>query len=405
MNKKALVLAIGAAITAGGAFAQRSGGAEPDSVVVLYGKVYPELIWPSGSGATPAGATTCTICGTPTGTGSIVKRTEMESANSRFGVRGYERLGANLRAIYQLETQFHVDSNDTGFARRNSFVGLAGKSWGTVKLGRMDTPFKTYGLDLSVLGVSSGNFVSPSEITRKTGFGTNSASSFHLRRQNAVQYESPSFGGVEFAVQYSTDEADTATRKPKVISGGVSYERGPLYVAMGYEQHTDLFGGSRNVRSTQSNFANQGVNSKDRAWEATVKFKIGKDHVVEADYFRKEYKERGAIAAGRFVSYKNDAWYVAWQAKWGPRFATHMYYIRGNDGECVLLGAPCMTAGLASSQWTAGAAYYFSRRTYLFFLASLMRNGYSARYNNSNLQDPSIGEDIRQVAVGVHTSF
>lgn len=403
MQKKALVIALGAAFVIQGAWAQKK--AEADSVVTLYGKVYPELIWPSGSGATDAGTQTCTICGTPEGEGSIVKRTEMESSNTRLGVRGHEKLGPDLRAIYQLETEFHVDSNDSRFARRNSFIGLASKSWGTVKLGRMDTPFKDYGLDLSFLGVSSGNFVSPSEVTRKTGFGTNSASSFHLRRENAIHYETPNIAGFEAAVQYSTNEAKTATRDPEVWSAAIAYERGPLYLSVAYEEHRDLFGGSRNVRSSQSNFGNQAVRSKDRAYQATAKVKFAKIHTIEADFFRKEYEESGPIAAGRFSSYENNGWIVNWQARWSSQWATQIYYARGDKGSCSLVDAACNTDGLESSHMSAGVAYYFSRRTYLFLLASIMRNGYSARYNNSNLQEPSIGEDIRQVAVGLHTAF
>lgn len=401
MQKKALLIAVGAALAMQSAMAQRQ--PEADSVVTLYGKVYPELVFPSGSGATPAGATTCTICGTPEGSNSIVRRTEMESSNSRFGIRGHEKLGPGLKAIFQLETVFHVDSNDSTFAGRNSFVGLAG-GWGTVKLGRMDTPFKDYGDDLSFLGISSGNFVSTSNLLRKTGFGTNSASSFHLRRQNAVQYDSPTWGGLHFTGQYSPGEAKTATRNPEVWSLGLAYEKGPIYLAVAYEDHQDLFGGSRNVRSTQSNFANQGVNSKDRAIQGTVKWKFGK-HTIEADYIRKEYEENGAIAAGRFRSYENNAWLVNWQARWSPKFATQLYYQRAEKGKCSLASLACNTDGLETSQFSAGIAYYLSRKTFFFLIGSVIRNGYSARFNNSNLQDPSIGEDIRQVAVGLNTSF
>ena len=52
-----------------------------------------------------------------------------------------------------------------------------------------------------------------------------------------------------------------------------------------------------------------------------------------------------------------------------------------------------------------GVAYHFSRRTYLFVMGSLVKNGYSAVYHNSNLQEPNAGEDIRQIAVGIHTAF
>ena len=62
----------------------------------------------------------------------------MESSNSRFGVRGHEKLGGGLKAVFQLETEFHVDTNDSRFAQRDSFIGLAHDRWGTVKLGRFD---------------------------------------------------------------------------------------------------------------------------------------------------------------------------------------------------------------------------------------------------------------------------
>jgi len=115
-NKKALVVALGAALAIQGVWAQKKDKPEPDSVVELYGKVYPELVFPSSSGATSESTTTCTICTPAAGENAIVKRTEMESSNSRFGVRGHERLSPNMKAIWQLETQFLVDSNNTAFA-------------------------------------------------------------------------------------------------------------------------------------------------------------------------------------------------------------------------------------------------------------------------------------------------
>jgi predicted porin len=399
MHKKALIVAVAAALAVPAAFAK----GDSDSSVELYGKVYPELVFPSGSGATAAGSAVSTIAGTPSGTDSIVKRTEMSSSNTRFGIRGHEKLGRSLQAIFQLETAFAVDSNNTKFAQRNSFVGLADKGWGTIKFGRMDTPFKKTGDHLSFLGVSSGNFVSTSSLLRKTGFGTNSASSFHLRRQNAVQYESPNWGGIKLALQYSTDETKTATRDPHVISAGLAWARGPWYAGLAFEQHWDLFGGSRNVHSNQSNFGDQHVNSKDKAVQGTIKYKFGV-HTLEADYITKKYDEN-ASTAGRFSSYKNNAWLLNWNARWSKSWATQIYYLHADKGSCSLVDAVCSTDGLDGTTIALGGAYYFSKKTYLFFLASWLKNGSSARFNNSDLQDPSVGEDIRQYAVGLSTAF
>ena len=211
-KKRLLALAVGAALVYPSLAAAKEMKESGDSVVELYGRVYPELVREKGKGATEAGATVATLAAAPTGGTGIIERNEIESSNSRLGVRGYEKLGHGLKAIFQLETEFHVDSNDSKFAQRDSFVGLSSDAWGTIKLGRMDTPFKNYGDDLSFLGVSSGNFTSSSNVLRKAGFGESSASSFHLRRANVVQYETPEFGGFDGAIQYSTDETDTASR-------------------------------------------------------------------------------------------------------------------------------------------------------------------------------------------------
>jgi predicted porin len=406
MHKKALVLAVGAALMIPGALAAPKAGGDdgPDSVVELYGKVYPELVREKGKGATDTGASVATIAGAPTGGTGIIRRTEMESSNSNFGIRGQERLGAGLKAIFQLETAFSVDSNNTAFAQRDSFIGLAHNAFGTIKLGRMDTPLKKYGDDLSFLGVSSGNFVSTSNLMRKPGFGTNSASSFHLRRSNVVQYETPVMGGFDGALQYSTDEADITSRHPHVWSGAVRYENGPIKVSLAHEIHWDLFGGSRNMPVTaMSNFNDQSVRSKDKATQAMVQYKLGV-HTFEADFAQKKYDENASVT-GRFSSYKNTAWQVAWDARWSTAWRTVLEYIKSNKGTCSLVNRACSTDGLEGSQLQFGIAYYFSKRTYLFAMGALLRNGFSAQYNNSASQTPNIGEDLDQYAVGISHSF
>ena len=392
MRKSAIAIALGSMFVASYAHAQS---------VELYGKAYPELIFISGSGATAVGATTATIAANASGSNSIVTRNEMQSGNSRFGVRGKEDLGGGLQAIFQFETAFGVDT-PTAFGTRDSFVGLRG-GFGEIKLGRMDTPFKKYGDDLSFLGISSGNIVSTSEIMRKTGFGGNSASSFHLRRQNATQYDSPEMSGFNFAIQYSTDETKTATRNAEVWSMGAKYEVGPWYFAIAHEKHDDLFGGSRNVRTSQSNFADQTVRAKDKSTQYTAKVKVGA-HTFEVDVNQKQYTENATIT-GRFQSYKNQSVMLAMESRWSAKWRTAFHYLKANAGSCSLINAACSTSGLDGTQIAAGAAYYLSRRTMLFALVTKVTNGASARYNNSDLQTPSNGEDIRQVALGISHTF
>lgn len=408
-NKKVLVLAITAALAIPAAYAQRAaakgeGDEGPDSIVELYGKAYPEWIRPSGSGATPVGTAVSTIQSVAvTGVNSIIRRNEIEAPNTRVGFRGHERLGGGLKAIWQLETEFRIDSNNTGFAQRDSFVGLLHPVWGSIKLGRMDTPFKNYGDDISFLGISSGNFVSSSNVLRKTGFGTSSASSFHLRRSNVVDYETARFAGFQGRLQYSTDETDTSTRKPRVWSGGLRWERGFLEAAIAHEIHWDLFGASNNVPTAMRNNADQLVRSKDKATQVMLKVKFG-NHAIEGDYNRKQYDENASIA-GRILGYKNTAYQVIWDARWTPSFRTQIEYIKAMAGTCARVNAACSTAGLDGWQLQYGLAYYLSKRTYLFAMGAILHNGFSATYNNSGLQAPSVGEQITQYAVGISHSW
>lgn len=403
MQKKALILAVSAALVIPAAMAQKK-NADADSVVELYGKVYPELVFPSSTGATDASQATCTICGAAAGENSIIKKTEMESSNSRFGLRGHEKLGGGMKAIWQLETEFHVDSNDSRFAQRDSFVGLSHAGWGTVKLGRMDTPFKEYGDDLSFLGVSSGNFTSTSGVYRHIGFGSqNNAARFHERRVNAVQYETPDWGPFDAKIQWSTNETKTATRDPHVLSMGAEYEIGPAKIMAGYEIHWDLFGLSLNAPSGMRNNNDQSVRSKDEAFELAVQFKVGK-HTFEVGGNRKKYKEPNSIP-GRVQSYQNNAYEVLWEARWAPNFRTAVQYVKATAGKCSVVDMDCNTNGLEGQQIGIGFAYHFSRRTYLFVMGTLVKNGYSAIFNNSNQQEPNPGEDIRQIGIGIATSF
>jgi predicted porin len=402
MQKKALVFAISAALMVPCAFAQKKGDGDPDSVVELYGKLYPELVREHGKGATAAGASTATFAGPAQGENAVISRTEMESSNSRFGVRGSEKLGGGLRAIFQLETEFHLDSNDSRFAQRDSFVGLTHKAWGTVKLGRMDTPFKGYADDISFLGVSSGNFTSTSEINRNLPFGGSNAGRFHERAQNVVDYETPEWGGFQAEVQYSAPENTTAFRKPRFWSGGAKWEGGPFEIGVGYEIHYDFFGLSSNVPSSMRNNGDPTATSRDKAAEIMFKWKWGK-HQFEIDANQKEWKEN-PLVNGRARMYKNNSYLAIWDARWTPQWRTAVHYVKSTDGKCERLNASCSTEGLAGTQISAGFAYIFSKRTWLFFMMQWLKNDHSANFASGS-QQGNLGEDITQYAVGIHHAF
>ena len=380
--------------------------AQSASPVTVYGNLYPQFAVISSSGATPTTGPRNTLSAAPTGV-ELNSHNEVQSSNSRLGVRGEESLGGGYAAFFQLEMKFRVDdgSGSSFLSSRDAFVGLSG-GFGSVKLGNMDTVYKNYGDTLSFLGVSSGNFVSNSNLLSKAGFGTSSSSSFHLRRANSVVYDSPSLGGFEFAIQYSPDEVKTTSRNATLVSTGIRYggKRSPFFVALAYEVHNDLFGGSRNAPSALSNFANLGARSKDTAVRLTGSYTFFEKTTIEANYATLKYTETGGLA-GRFSSYKHNAYNVTVEHKM-DRWKLAGGFVKATEGSCALVGgAVCTTNGLDGTQLSLGGSYSFSKRSSIFLIYAKIRNGVAARYSNLENGDPSNGSDISHIALGMQHKF
>jgi predicted porin len=397
MKKLPLILALSAASVCTFANAQS---------VQVYGKLYPYLEIESGSGQTPAGTSAATLAPNPTGLVGVPKVRGMSAGNTYIGFRGREDLGGGMRAVYQLEGVVLVDNGAQAgfFFNRNTFVGVDG-TFGSVKLGTMDTVFKEYGDTLGILGISSGTPVSSSNILRKVSFGTSNTARFHERRANSVRYDSPEVGGFQAAAQWATQENPTALIGPaKTLSLGVKYDQGPFYASLAWEKHDNFFGGSVNSPSAmRNNGATDGISSKDTAVQATFEWRIVKGQTVEFDWIQKKYKE-GAVVNGRFQSYKNNAYMVAYDGRF-DLWRVMAHYVKSDAGSCTRLNAVCNTTGLEGTQLTAGVAYYLSRRTFLYGAYSQIRNGTTARFAAADFGAPTPGEDVRHIMSGISHNF
>ncbi len=374
-----------------------------DSNVTIYGQLYPQFQIVKGSGATAAGVSASTLGAPPTGV-NVVTHNEVAASASKLGFRGTEDLGGGLKAIWQIEQEIPLDVGGGVFADRPSFVGLSG-GFGTIKLGRMNTVYRDIRAVRNFLGVGGGNFTGESSIIARPGFGTSSSGSFQLRQSNAVLYESPEFGGVQFLVMYSPDEAKTASKNADLVSYGVTYVAGPLYLALAHEIHNDFFGGSRNVPTAIANPTTgaTGVHSKDQAVRASAKYKFGATQ-VKLDVGRLEYKESGG-APGRFESYKKNVYAVDVAQKFG-KVTAEIGYARGSPSGCTLAGGvACSTGGLDGKLINVGASYDFSKRTWLFVQYTKLINGSSATHDNLDNTAPSPGTDVSQLAVGISHKF
>ncbi|RXZ32370.1 porin [Oxalobacteraceae bacterium CAVE-383] len=382
--------------------------AQAQTNVTVYGKLYPDITHVNVSGGTQAGGAFSSLSAAPTNKNNI-SATSMDSPNSRLGFKGTEDLGDGLKAIFQLEMGF---SSDTGAATdssapfsRNTFVGLTG-GFGTIKLGNMDTVYKELGDQMPFMGLTSGNFMSTSNILSKPTFTTNGASSFHLRRTNSFYYTSPNVAGFTGLFDWSPNEV-AGDASSGVISTGVKYENGPIYAALAYEVHKDMFGGSAGLPAAIANpTTTPGADSsKDQAVRGTFQYTWENGWKGEVDVSNLRYTESGQTSAGKFDSYKHNTWAIGVQKETGAWTVAGSTGMEG-AGTCTLSGGvACNTNGLNARMYNLGVGYALSKRTLLFGVYTRMSNDFSAVTTSWLNGKAGNGQDQDIVAMGISHSF
>ncbi len=416
MKRNAVAVAVGALFIAPAAQAQIVFGNDTIGTVQFYGKLYPQVIRATSSGATQPGESVSTLAATSGvlgGTPPILTaglRNAGDSQNSYLGFRGERKFGnTGLKGIWQIEQSVELDTGvGSTFSNRNSFLGLAG-GFGTVKLGNMDTIYKEYGQVEEIFGLTSGNFISPSNVLSQIGIGNSSTASFHVRQPNSIQYQTPEFRGFQAGLQYSPDETKNDvgnTLNKELWSMGVKWGSGPLYLSAQYERHKDFFGGSTNVSSSLSNISapNPNAHSKDTGMRFSAAYRFG-NHRVAGDIARLKYEEGGQPAGNRFVSYEHTNWAISFESSWGGPWRTAIEYVRGGEGTCKVTIGDCSTTGLKGELFGGGVAYDLDKQTFLYVLAAQLKNDPSAIYSNWKGSKPARGADITQVALGMAYRF
>ncbi len=381
--------------------------AQAQSNVEMYGRLYPQVASVSYSGASSVGSVVSTISGKATGAADISQVT-MDSPNSRLGFRGTENLGGGSNAFYQLEMGFGVDDGVLSSAgvlfARNTFVGVGSETYGSVKLGIMDTVYKELGDTNSILGISSGNFMSVSNVLSKPGTGV-SAGSFHLRRANSIVYTSPKIANLTVLLDYSLGETAGSISTGSVISTGATYETGPIYLALAYEQHNNMWGGSPSALSAA---AVVGATSTDTAMRGTARYTISSDTKVEVNVANMKYKEEGG-GIGKFSTYDHMAWAASFEQKLGAITLAGSYGSSAAGSCSVVGGGACNTNGLEGSMLNIAAGYSFSKRTMLYGVFTQITNGSSAVFSNAvntvKVGKPAPGTDIGTFAIGLKHDF
>ena len=150
--------------------------------------------------------------------------TEIADYGSRIGFKGHEHLGSNLNAIWQVEQKTSIAGGDSGFANRESFLGLEG-GFGKVRAGNLNT----------ALNDSSDSF-DPWES------GAANADALQLDKIKRVDLggrriikKTPVLGGFSASVQYQPrDNANPGDKYDHAVKTRASYDLGLNYENSGF---------------------------------------------------------------------------------------------------------------------------------------------------------------------------
>jgi predicted porin len=208
--------------------------------------------------------------------GNVGWMPDISTNMSYFGIRGFQRINGGLDFVYQFETQIDIsdqsglddtDSAQTnvvkgGLTSRNTYIGLASPTWGAVKFGKTDAPYKRSTAMMNPFSAMLGDY---QVIMGNTG-GDNRVE-FGTRLDHSIWYESPNWGGLSFMALYSPgqnrgaesdnvaageadctggDSAGDAGIIPAActdggfsdaVSASLTYAKGPLTVVAAYERH------------------------------------------------------------------------------------------------------------------------------------------------------------------------
>ncbi|WP_179402291.1 porin [Burkholderia guangdongensis] len=162
-----------------------------------------------------------------TGGSHVIKFDDGVSYGNRWGLKGTEDLGGGLKAVFALESGFHLGNGQLGFGGalfgRQAYVGLQ-NDWGTLSLGDQLDMTNEFMTNYNISGWASGYAIHQGDFDRLNGD----------RLPNAVKYMSNDISGFKFGGLYSFGNVAGNFHKNSAYSVGASYTHGDLSLATAY---------------------------------------------------------------------------------------------------------------------------------------------------------------------------
>ena len=341
----------------------------------------------------------------------------LSSNGSRLGIRGSEYLGMGLTGIFQYEVATNPTNNRDGLfgANRTSYLGLQG-DFGTILGGRIDDPLKTaidqnqlFGdrlgdvqnlTNLGFVGADAGDLIAGAEELDSPAGALN-----NTRHDNVLAYVTPDFEGFTgtfvYGPQQGTDKGDRF-----VIEGRYDNQvgEGNLFVSLAYLQANEGLGVATGL-DDEGDEVDGKISEKHKVWQALASYSVADTWRVMAlyqDYGSSDlYDElQGDAGSGDDKVYGIGAgFHVAPQVELKAHVMHYDSDLSDSD----------------STMYAVGADYYWTDRTTLYGVYSIMNNDDAvgrdmstfARETDTGAEGTTVGADDNQwgLSVGIIHNF
>ncbi|MFL6710434.1 MAG: porin [Massilia sp.] len=284
-------------------------------------------------------------------------------SSSRFGFRGSEELGGGLKAIYNLEAGYALDTgvgDAAGLFQRRSVVGLESE-YGTLTLGREYSPIAQVAAASDALGQGFYG-------TNLSAFGTNRVT---RRLSNSVNYKSNVYSGFSVLAAYSAGEKTTGP-SGDLRGIGLQYANAGLYVGAAYHEFKRL------------------ANDVDKEYTLGAGYKFG-DFEVKGGYLAADQ----AGPNNKFEQYNLGGIYS---------LAAHKFYVNFQQDRN-------QAGGARGNGGTLAYSYSFSKRSNVYASYAKLNNnkagafGINSASNNITPPATALGSDPSALTVGIRHSF
>ena len=208
--------------------------------------------------------------------GKDYNEVNLSSNASRLGFKVNQKVNDDLNVFAQIEQEINFasggnDSKGVDFATRDTFVGLKSNSYGQVRVGRFDSPFKVARSPVNHFGDMVGDV---RNVTRQGNL------KFDERNANTIEYKSPSFGNgfnvlaalsMHDKTQIDKDDTGNGKNKNKAYDIALTYKAGAIDLAAAYEKYEE---NSSNVDQTKDGLGRDSFRLAG-AYNFTEQFNLG----------------------------------------------------------------------------------------------------------------------------------